>query len=233
MMIAQPDTYQSFFPKLKPKSTTGKVLVPTVLNDLKSKILNIKTKLSSSKISVVQKTKSSSNFTQLTNSSIHSRSTKSNQLITGAQTKPIHSSKLFKVHSDCFESVRSNKHLRYLSGINQNPTEFSVIHPVLSLNRYDLNKGGLTERKRKKLKFEEKKFKIIESPKRKIVVGKAEEVFCFGGGQKKEVEVERAVGTEERKFILLNKLVECNESLASSLSSTIYERAPRYRESQG
>lgn len=227
-MLTQSDTYQSFFPKLKPKSTNGKVIIPTVLNDLKSKILKIKSKLSTSQISVVQKTKSTSNFTHLATSSIHSQKKKSNLLIKGNQKKPIYSSKLIKVHSDCFESIIPNSHLRHYSTVDQNFVESSKAQHGLNRKKSDLKKGGLTERKRTKYKFETKKLKIIESPERKIVGGKGAEESSWEIGGK---EVGKGGSIGKRKIILLNKLVECNESLASSISSAINERVPRYTES--
>lgn len=224
-MLNHSDTYQSFFPTLKYKSTSGKALVPRALDDLKTKILNIKANLNN-KIPSVQKNKSSSNLSQIVSTSMQTQNSKSNKVVKIEYDKPRLATKLKKKHSESIMSIYSNIHSRNFSTVDQGLIELYRIKPVLDGRKNEISKKvALTERKKKKHNLQKKRLKILDSPVKKCEDYKIRVEIPQPTAERR---VEKTANFKEKKVILLDKLNECNESLISSLSSTVYGQAPRY-----
>lgn len=155
-MLNHSDTYQSFFPTIKHKSTSGKALVPKALDDLKTKILNIKANINN-KIPLIQKDKSSSNLSQAVSTSILTQHSKSNKVTKIEYKKPSLVSKLKKKHSESIMSIFSSVHNRNFSTIDQGLIELYRIKPTLEDRKSEFTKKvALTERKKRKHNLQKK-----------------------------------------------------------------------------
>jgi hypothetical protein len=230
-MDSRVDSYQSFIPTLKPKSLVSKSSKKLVIQDKKHQIqvkkVPLKEQKSSSVINSVKSMHSQGN------SSILPISTSASvRCLIPSETKKIILSKLSKIKT-------SASRLIHLKSLRKHSRNLTTLEPVTSsqinFKRLDLGheeksrKLPLTERIIRKRKNIKKTLKIVEKK-----VNYFEKIRNFDEilqpvGNVGNVVLECSGNLGLRKVIMLDKLVECNESPGSSLSSTVLEIIPRYK----
>lgn len=228
-MLNRVESYQSFVPKLKPKSLISKSSTKLHFLD-KGEIINHLTKKKQS--SVINSTRTLNSASHINTSCIPLSSSSSARVLA---PNPLRLSRLSKIKTAATKLIISKvgkRHTRNMTNLETNDCASSNFKPLLIDSNEYTKQGALTDRLiRRRIKIK-KTLKVIEDKKlnsrsKKTNLGFTNPLIASTILDK--IEANNILSVNNRKAIMLDKLIECNDSIGSSLSSTFQEIIPRYK----
>ena len=228
-MLNRVESYQSFVPKLKPKSLITKSSTKLHFLD-KGEFNSHLTKKKQS--SVTKSTRALNSASHINTSCIPLSACSSARVLA---PNPLRLSRLSKIKTAATKLILSKagkKHARNITNLETNDCISSNFKPLLLDSNEYSKQGALTDRLiRRRIKIK-KTLKIIEDKQSNSILRKKNLGFTnplIASTILEKIEANNILNANTRKAIMLDKLIECNDSIGSSLSSTFQEIIPRYK----